>query len=51
MELSDGSEAIVVENHSGYVLRPTVRRLSDGVNINLKTDRKSWKLTIVKLMM
>lgn len=48
--LSDGRHAIVVENHPGFVQRPTVRLLEDGKEINLRGDRNAYNITIVKLM-
>ena len=48
--LSDGRHAIVVENHPGFVQRPTVRLLEDGKKINLRGDRNAYNITIVKLM-
>lgn len=51
IELSDGRHGIVIENHAGYVMRPTVKTLSNGTVIDLKADRTARSLTIVKLMM
>ena len=50
VELSNGEFALVVENHKGYSLRPTVKLLSSGRIIDLTSDRNAWNLTIVKLM-
>ena len=50
VELSNGEYAIVVENHKGYSLRPTVKMISTGRIIDLTADRNAWNLTIVKLM-
>ncbi len=51
VELSDGRHGIVIENHKGFVLRPTLRMLDDGKNLNLLDDRRALNLTITKLLM
>ncbi len=51
VELSDGRHGIVIENHRGFVLRPTLRMLEDGSSLNLMDDRKALNLTIIKLLM
>jgi putative nucleotidyltransferase with HDIG domain len=51
VELSDGRRAVVIENHHGLVLRPTVEDLDSKELIDLMSDREAWKLTIVKLML
>ena len=48
--LSNGERALVVENHKGYALRPTVKFVSNERIIDLTADRNAWNLTIVKLM-
>ncbi|MBD8914972.1 MAG: HD-GYP domain-containing protein [Pseudobutyrivibrio sp.] len=48
--LSDGRHAVVVENHPGFIQRPTVRLLETGEEINLRGDRNAYNITIVKLM-
>ena len=50
VELSNGERALVVENHRGYSLRPTVKLMSTGEVIDLTGDRSSWNITIVKLL-
>lgn len=50
VELSNGEYALVVENHKGYSLRPTVKLIQSGRIIDLTSDRNAWNLTIVKLM-
>lgn len=50
VELSNGERALVVENHKGYALRPTVKLMSNSRVIDLTADRNAWNLTIVKLM-
>lgn len=51
VELSDGRRGVVIENHRGYVLRPTVKLLEGGTIVDLAQDRKYWNVTITKLMM
>ncbi len=51
VELSDGRHGIVIENHKGFVLRPTLRMLDNGANLNLLDDRKALNLTITRLLM
>lgn len=51
VELSNGRHGIVVENHRGFVLRPTLKMLDDGKYLNLLEDRSALRLTITKLMM
>ena len=48
--LSNGEHALVLENHKGYSLRPTVKLIQSGRIIDLTSDRNAWNLTIVKLM-
>ncbi len=50
IELSDGRRAIVMENHVGYIQRPTIKLLDTGDVLNLKTDRSTLNLTIKKLL-
>lgn len=49
IELSDGRQAIVIENHKGNVLRPTVTVLDTGETLDLLHDRSCRALTITKL--
>lgn len=49
--LSNGEHALVVENHVGFILRPTIKLLSDGRVINLMSDRDARSITIVKLLL
>lgn len=44
--LSDGREAIVVENHLGSPLRPTVR-FFDGTDLNLNDSSVGMNITII----
>ncbi len=47
--LSDGRHAIVVENHAGFMQRPTIR-LFDGIELNLRSERDSYNVTIKNLV-
>ncbi len=49
--LSNGEHAIVVENHPGFIGRPTVRLMESGEEINLRGDRKAYNITIIQLLM
>lgn len=49
--LSNGKHAIVVENHPGFIQRPTVRLMDSGEEINLRSDRSAYNITIVELLM
>ena len=49
--LSNGEHAIVVENHSGYVLRPTIKLLGNGRIVDLMNDKDARNITIVKLLL
>jgi len=49
--LSNGEHAIVVENHTGYVLRPSVKLLGNGRVIDLLSDKDARNVTIVKLLL
>ena len=51
VELSNSERAIVISNHEGYVLRPTVKLIRTGDVIDLQSDHDALNLTIVKLMM
>lgn len=51
VELSTGDRGIVIENHHGFILRPTIKLLDSGKIINLSEDRSKWNLTISKLVM
>lgn len=48
--LSDGRHAIVTENHPGFIGRPTVRLIQDGREINLRSDRGAYNITIIQLL-
>ncbi|MCR5639903.1 MAG: HD-GYP domain-containing protein [Lachnospiraceae bacterium] len=51
VELSTGAHALVIRNHRGYTLRPTIKHLETGEIIDLSDNRKSWNITITKLLM
>ena len=48
--LSDGRHAIVVENHIGFIGRPTIRLVETGEEINLRGDRSAYNITITQLL-
>lgn len=48
--LSDGRHAIVTENHPGFIGRPTVKFIEDGQEINLRSERGAYNITIVQLL-
>ncbi len=47
VELSDGREALVVENYPRNLLRPQLR-LTDGTTLDLLKGRENWNLTILR---
>lgn len=49
--LSDRRKAIVVENHAGFMQRPTVRLIESGEEIDLQKDRSAYNITIVQANM
>lgn len=49
--LSTKARGIVVENHPGFVMRPTVKLLDTGEKVNLRDDRMAYNITITQLMM
>ena len=51
VELSDGRKAIVVENHKGFILRPSVRVIETGEVLDLIDDPANRTITIVKINM
>lgn len=50
VELSDGRRGIVVKNHRGFVLRPTIRLMDGVTEVDLIDDPNSRNLTITKLL-
>ncbi len=48
--LSDGRKAIVIQNHKGSIMRPTVKLISNHQLLDLANDRSVWNLTITKLL-
>ena len=51
VELSNGAHALVIRNHRGYSLRPTIKHLETGEIMDLSDNRKSWSITITRLLM
>ncbi|MBR1571424.1 MAG: HD-GYP domain-containing protein [Lachnospiraceae bacterium] len=49
--LSTKARGIVVENHPGFMMRPTVKLLETGEHLNLRDDRMAYNITITQLMM
>ena len=49
--LSNGRHGIVKENHRGFVLRPTLKMMDDGTELNLLSDSSTRKITIVRVLM
>lgn len=50
VELSDGNHGIVIDNHRGFVMRPTIKLIPSGDIIDLCEDRSKWKLVISRLL-
>lgn len=50
VELSNKRRGIVVENHRGSILRPTVKMLDNDEEINLTENKSAFRLTITRLM-
>lgn len=50
VELSDGRKAIVMENYEDFILRPKVKVIPTGENINLKEDAEARSITVVELL-
>lgn len=50
VKLSDGRTAVVLENHREFILRPKVKIIPDGENIDLKSDESARNLTILELL-
>lgn len=51
VELSNGQHGIVMQNHRGFVLRPTVKLIGSGKILNLLDDASTRNITITKLLM
>lgn len=51
VELSDGSQAIVMKNYKEMVLRPKVKQIGTSAIIDLAYDAKARSLTIVRMIM
>ncbi|MBQ5431504.1 MAG: HD-GYP domain-containing protein [Lachnospiraceae bacterium] len=51
VQLSDGRHAVVLENHRGTIMRPTIKLFGTEEILNLTDDRSTWNITITKLLM
>ena len=51
IELSDGSQAVVVENNTEMILRPKIRMIRTGKDVDLKEDADARHLIITKIIM
>lgn len=51
IELSDGSQAVVISNNPEMILRPKVRLIRTGKDIDLANDADARHLTIMKIIM
>lgn len=51
VELSNGMHAIVIENHQGIPLRPKVRILDDGTEVDLSVDADARNVTIKDILL
>ncbi len=51
VQLSDGRHGVVVQNHKGTIMRPTIKLLDSEEYLNLTDDRSTWNITITKLLM
>ena len=51
VELSTGAHAIIVRNHRGYAMRPTIKHCNTGEVIDLSDSSKNRNLTITRLLM
>ena len=50
VELSDKRHAIVAKNFANFILRPVVKIMDTGEQINLNTDRNARNITIIRLV-
>lgn len=50
VKLSNGQHAIVIENFKDFILRPLVKVIETGKELNLMQDREAWNITILKLV-
>jgi HD-GYP domain-containing protein (c-di-GMP phosphodiesterase class II) len=50
VELSDGRQALVIQNYESFCLRPRVRIMETGEEVDLKNDTDAYNLTIVDLV-
>lgn len=51
IELSDGSQAVVVENNVDMILRPKIRMIRTGKDVDMSEDPEARNLTISKIIM
>lgn len=51
IELSDGSQAVVVENNPEMILRPKIRMIHTGKDVDLAKDADARNLVITKIIM
>lgn len=51
IELSDGRQAMVIENYKEFILRPVVKLLGSGEIIDLKSDPTARSITITRMIM
>ena len=51
IELSDGSQAVVVENNPDFILRPKVRLIQTGKDVDMSEDKDARHLTIKRIIM
>lgn len=50
VELSNGQHAVVIENFNDFILRPLVKIIDTGKELNLMLDREARNVTIVRLV-
>ncbi len=51
VELSDGTQGIIIQNHQDCVLRPVVRNINTKKIIDLKNDKEYYHICISKLVL
>jgi HD-GYP domain-containing protein (c-di-GMP phosphodiesterase class II) len=51
VELSTGAHAIIVRNHRGYSMRPTIKMCDGGEVVDLSDSSKNRNITITRLLM
>lgn len=50
VELSDGTQGIIIKNYCDCVLRPVIRNLTTKKLVDLKNDKKYYNICITKLI-